>query len=131
LSKVAVLLLCAAWSGIAWQNHPKLERVGSSDALVSGNLEGFLPLHKVAPQVTTMWPNGRRISVGALVANGKAYGFSVTGDPDPRVGKPFIAALKRWRFAMPEDGTSPVSVTVTWEARDGKFFVQNYAISLR
>ena len=136
MSKVAVLLLCSACSGPAWQNQPsqnqpRLERVGPSDARASGNLDGFLPLHRVPPQVTTTLPNGRRITVNAPVSKGKAYAFRGTGDPDPGAARPFIAALKRWRFAMHKDGTSPIRIAVTWEAQDGRFFVQDYAASVR
>ena|ERR1041385_6964633 len=130
MSKAAVFLLCAASSAIAWQNQPKLQRVGPSDTAVTGNLEGFLPLHKVWPDVTTNWTNGRRISVGVLVAKRKPYEFHVTGDPD-RVAGPFVDALKKWRFAMPADGTSPVRFTVTWEAQDGRFLVQETNIGLK
>ncbi len=123
MSRAAVLLLCAASSAIAWQSQPKLQRVAPSDMAVTENLEGFLPLHRVWPDVTTDWTNGRRISVGVLVARGKPYAFHVTGDPD-RVAGPFLDALKKWRFAMPADGTSPVRFTVTWEAQDGRFLVR-------
>ena len=129
VSKAAVILLCAC-SAIAWQNPPKLRRVGASDAAVAGNLEGFRPLHKVWPDVATNWTDGRRISISVLVAKGKPYEFRVTGDPD-HIAEPFLDALKQWSFAMPADGTSPVRFTVTWEARDGRFVVQETDIGLK
>ena len=123
MSKTAVLLLCAAFDAIAWQERPKVQ-LEPGDTAVARNLEGFRPLHKVWPDVTTNWTNGRRISISALVSNGKPYEFRVTGDPDQTVAEPFLDALKRWRFAMPADGTSPVRFTATWEALDGRFVVQ-------
>ena len=134
MTKSAVLLLCAACGGIAWQNpqnRPKLSGVVSGESVESRNLAGFRPIHTFWPTVTTNWPNGRRISVNALVADGKAYGFTVISDADPSIAKPFLSALKRWRFSMPRDGTSPVRLTVTWEALDGRFFTQNIEMSLR
>jgi hypothetical protein len=97
MSKAAILLLCAC-SAIAWQNPPKLHRVGPSDTTVTGSLEGFHPIHKVWPDVATNWTNGRRISVSALVAKGKPYEFCVTGDSD-HAAEPLLSALKQWRFA--------------------------------
>ena len=110
MSKAAVILLSAC-NAIAWQNPPKLRRVGPSDAAVAGNLEGFRPLHKVWPDVATNWTDGRRISISVLVAKGKPYEFRVTGDPD-HIAEPFLDALKQWSFAMPADGTSPVRFTL-------------------
>ena len=124
MSKVAILLVCAAFSGTAWQNRPKLERVGTSDTQVSGNLGGFRALQPVWPNVTTTWPNGRSMSVSVIVAKGRAYQFHVTCDPGARGAKPFVDALKHWRFAMPTDGSSPVRFTVRLEALDGEFVVQ-------
>src|SRR5436305_14823132 len=124
MSKAAILVAAVTCSAIAWQNKPTLKRVGTSNASVIGNLEGFLPLHKVWPDVTTTLTNGSRVSVSVLIANGKPYEYQVTGDASQPVAKPLLDALKDWRFAMPKDGTSPVRFTVTWEAQDGKFVVQ-------
>ena len=133
MSKAAVLLVGVACSAIAWQNKPTLKRVGTSNVGVSAieNLDSFMPLHKVWPDVTTTLTNGSRVSVSALIANGKPYEYRVTGDADQSVAKPLLDALKQWRFAMPKDGTSPVRFTVIWEAQDGKFVVGETDIGKR
>jgi hypothetical protein len=123
--RVAVAIVCATmFSAMCLaQNRPTLKRRdGPANPAIHGNLEGFRVVHKVWPTVKTNLPNGTRVTLTALVAHGKAVQVSVgNGDADPKAAEALAGAFRKWRFAMPLDGTSPVSVTLTWKAQDGKF----------
>jgi hypothetical protein len=132
--RFAVTIICATmFTGmcVAQSNQPTLRRTGLADPLITGNLAGFQPIHKVWPDVRTHLPNGTQVTVTALVAHGKPIQISVRkSSTDRRAIEALAGALKKWRFAMPVDGTSPVNFAVTWEALDGKFTVQNVAIDI-
>jgi len=131
--KFALAILSAAlFNGMCQsQNTPTLRRVGPANPQIPGDLTGFNVTHKVWPTVKTNLPSGTKVTLTALVAHGRAVQVSVDkGEAETKDIKPLEAALKKWRFAMPADGTSPVSFSVTWEARDGKFAVGDVSVGI-
>jgi hypothetical protein len=131
--RVAVTIVCATmFSAMCLpQNAPTLRRDGPANPAIHGNLEGFRVVHKVRPTVKTNLPNGTRVIITALVTHGRAVQVSVGNeDADTKAAEALAGALRKWRFAMPLDGTSPVSVTLTWQAQDGKFVEWGVAFSI-
>ena len=132
--RFAVTIICATtFIGmcLGQSNQPTLRRTGPAAPLMTGNLAGFQPIHKLWPDVKTDLPNGAQVTLTALIAKGKPIQVSVRkNSADRKAIETFAAALKKWRFAMPVDGTSPVTFTVTWEALNGKFIVQETALGI-
>jgi hypothetical protein len=131
--KFALTIISAALlSGMCQvQNTPTLRRDGPANPQLHGNLAGFSVARRVWPTVKTNLPNGRKVTLTALVTHGRAVQVSIEkGEARTEDIGALEAALKKWRFVMPSDGTSPVSFSVTWEARDGKFVAGDVAVSV-
>jgi hypothetical protein len=118
LSCTILLAACLA------QNRPTLRRTGPAEVQMSGELAGFRPIRRAWPAVPTGLPDGTRVSVDVLVQAGRPAWVTADSGNSPaekKAAEVFAGALRQWRFRMPRDGTSPVRVTVTWEARNGAF----------
>jgi hypothetical protein len=107
------------------QQPPTLRRAPSADPIKLGDIGDFRPIHVEWPDVKTNSRDGTHATVTALVEDGKPKQLTVqNGDAEPKAIKMFVAALRKWRFLMPSDGTSLVSFAVTWKAVNGKYIVQ-------
>jgi hypothetical protein len=128
---VAIICMTMFTGMCVAQKTATLRIDGPADPLIRGNLAGFQPIHRVWPNVRTDLPNGARVTITSLIAHGAPLQVLVReSSADTKATAAFIAALKKWRFAMPADGTSPVSFTVTWKAMDGKFVVLETHIAI-
>ena len=118
--------LLFSWLGnaTAYQGPPTLRRVGPSSEHVSGSLNGFRVTQAVLPGLSprqSAIAEGTAVSLTLTVAGGRPIHAQVDNSAAP-LAHAIRRAVLKWRFEMPQDGTSPVMVDLVVHCEHGKLW---------
>jgi len=131
------ILFCLAlgWMGhaAARQDQPRLWRAGPAPAnQPRGNLEGFRVAVRVKPFLSRnqlLRAQGSRAAARVTVIAGKPAKIELREGSGP-LARAVRNALRKWRFEMPRDGTSPVIFDALYQCAGGKVEEDSITASL-
>lgn len=116
----------------ACQEPPRLCNMGPAVNPPHGGLEGFHVYQLGKPQLSPKQlarAEGSRSAATLTVVDGKTAKVHIEGD-GPLAGA-LRRAVRKWRYDMPRDGSSPMYVKVVFVCKDAKVDEDGIEVALR